>query len=81
MSTTDPTEWAGTRDDMHDLHRFTADQRARCNPNIRTHSRNTTPAQDRTREPYMRLRTRAEIEASGWGDYYRFCPACAALCA
>lgn len=72
-----PAEWAGTRDDVRDLHRFDTEQRARCNPNIRTYSRNTTPEEDRTREPYARLRTRKEIEATGFAHLYRFCPDCA----
>lgn len=79
-------EWAAARETSHDMHRFYADPsdslallRARCNPQIRTYSRNTTPERDRCREPYMRLRTRAEIEASGFAYLYRFCPDCEAL--
>ncbi|MGV9352260.1 hypothetical protein [Streptomyces misionensis] len=73
-SVEDVKEWAGTTEDMYDLHRFGPDQRARCNPAIRTHSRTTD--HDHVREPYMTLRTRAEIEAH-WAAYmYRFCPAC-----
>jgi hypothetical protein len=75
--TPSPAEWAGTRDDMHNLHRFGTDQRARCNPEIRTHSYTTTPERDRTREPHARLRTREEIEAGPFAGLYRFCPACA----
>ena len=73
-------EWAGTTESMFDLHRFTPDRRARCNPKIRTYSRNTTPDNDRCREPYSRLRTREEIEASPLVAAglvtYRFCPEC-----
>jgi hypothetical protein len=73
-------EWAGTTESMFDLHRFTSDRRARCNPEIRTHSHNTTPEKDRYREPYARLRTREEIEAVAreWAGRleYRFCPEC-----
>lgn len=54
-------EWAGTTEDM-------------CNPTIRTYSRTTD--HDHAREPYMTLRTRAEIEGR-WSAYmYRFCPTC-----
>ncbi|MET9051235.1 hypothetical protein ABZW50_08785 [Streptomyces bacillaris] len=77
----DVREWAGTTEDMNDLHRFTKDQHARCNPAIRTHSRITD--RDEFREPYMTLRTRAEIERTGFanGPYhlYRFCAACTKL--
>ncbi|MEV7511773.1 hypothetical protein AB0O57_27845 [Streptomyces sp. NPDC091201] len=66
--------WAGTTVDMYDLHRFPADRQAVCNPDIRTYS--TTTAHDATREPYMTLRTRAQIEAGGFGHLYRFCSSC-----
>ncbi|MET9760075.1 hypothetical protein ABZ016_13630 [Streptomyces sp. NPDC006372] len=73
-TTSDAKEWAGTTEDTHDLHRFGPDQRARCNRSIRTYSRITD--RDAYREPYMTLRTRAEIEEH-WAAYmYRFCPAC-----
>lgn len=77
----DIREWAGTTEDMFDLHRFTSNnRRARCNPEIRTYSRNTTPENDRYREPYARLRTREEIEAQSLVVAglitYRFCPEC-----
>ncbi|MGW0673152.1 hypothetical protein [Streptomyces sp. NPDC002746] len=71
-------EWAGTTEDMYDLHRFSEDRKARCNPTIRTHSRITD--HDEIREPYMTLRTRTEIESTGFanGPYhlYRFCSDC-----
>ncbi|WP_030757283.1 hypothetical protein [Streptomyces sp. NRRL F-5135] len=73
-ATEDVREWAGTVDDAYDLHRFGPDQRARCNPNIRTHSRITD--RDEFREPYMTLRTRAEIEAHWAAPRYHFCPDC-----
>ncbi|MDW4912494.1 hypothetical protein [Streptomyces californicus] len=71
-------EWAGTTEDLNDLHRFSKDRKARCNPTIRTHSRITD--HDEIREPYMTLRTRTVIESSGFanGPYhlYRFCSDC-----
>ncbi len=74
MTQPQPADWAGTTADRHDLHRFTADRTALCNPAVRTHSR-TTP-DDRHREPYSTLRTRAQIEATGFGHLHRFCPDC-----
>ncbi|MFB6665982.1 hypothetical protein [Streptomyces parvus] len=72
--TADAREWAGTTEDMYDLHRFNEDQQARCNPTIRTYSRITD--RDEFREPYMTLRTRAQIEGH-WAAYkYRFCLSC-----
>jgi hypothetical protein len=77
-ATNDVKEWAGTTEDMYDLHRFTPDRRARCRPGIRTYSRTTD--HDDVREPYATLRTRADIEATGFADgryrLYRFCAAC-----
>ncbi|WP_405506357.1 hypothetical protein OG323_06115 [Streptomyces cyaneofuscatus] len=73
--TADAREWAGTTEDMYDLHRFNDDQQAACNPAIRTYSRITD--RDEFREPYMTLRTRSQIEGH-WAAYkYRFCAACA----
>ncbi|MFD7861477.1 hypothetical protein [Streptomyces sp. NPDC059783] len=70
----DAREWAGTTDDMYDLHRFDASRQAFCDPAIRTCSRITD--HDELREPYMTLRSRAQIEAH-WAAYmYRFCAAC-----
>ncbi|MFI0742823.1 hypothetical protein ACH4PU_32780 [Streptomyces sp. NPDC021100] len=70
-------EWAGTTKDSYDLHRFGADRQARCDPSILTYS-SITP-RDAFREPYMTLRTRAEIEATGFAHLYRFCTTCAGL--
>ncbi|MYU24664.1 hypothetical protein [Streptomyces sp. SID8352] len=67
-------EWAGTTEDMYDLHRFGPDRRAACDPAIRTYSRITD--RDAYREPYMTLRTRAEIQSSWAAHMYRFCPSC-----
>lgn len=72
--TTAATGWAGTTDDMFDLHQFGPERTAQCNPAIRTHSRSTPD--DATREPYATLRTRAQIEATGLADMYTFCPTC-----
>ncbi|MFI1377677.1 hypothetical protein ACH4UY_37565 [Streptomyces longwoodensis] len=76
--TSEAKEWAGTTEDIHDLHRFGPGRTARCNPSIRTHSRTTD--HDTTREPYATLRTPAEIVATGFtaGRHalYRFCPDC-----
>ncbi|MEU1088951.1 hypothetical protein ABZ401_19310 [Streptomyces sp. NPDC005892] len=73
---TDQREWAGTTTDMYDLHRFGPERRALCNLTIRTYSSITD--RDEYREPYMTLRTRAQIEGH-WAVYkYRFCPECAA---
>ena len=69
-----PADWAGTTEDTWNLHRFTADKTARCDPAIRTHS--SRRPDDPFREPYMTLRSRAQIEITGFGDMYRFCPAC-----
>ncbi|MFJ8763123.1 hypothetical protein [Streptomyces cyaneofuscatus] len=75
----DVRKWAGTTEDMYDLHRFTRDQQARCNPTIRTYSRITD--RDEFREPYMTLRSRAQIDGH-WAAYmYRFCAACTGLTA
>lgn len=70
----EPKDWAGTTIDEFDVHRFPADKRALCNPAIRTYSMTTD--HDESREPYMTLRTRTQIEANGFGHLYRFCPAC-----
>lgn len=70
-----PADWAGTTGDMYDLHRFGADKRAACDPAIRTYS--SRRPDDRFREPYMTLRSRDQIDATGFGHMYRFCPACA----
>ncbi|GGZ95178.1 hypothetical protein GCM10010371_63880 [Streptomyces subrutilus] len=72
-----PKDWAGTTADRHDLHRFAPDQRALCNPAIRTYSL-TTP-HDATREPDATLRTRKEIEENEFASLYRFCPECSSL--
>ncbi|MCX4750971.1 hypothetical protein OG455_41555 [Kitasatospora sp. NBC_01287] len=68
------SDWAGTTEDMFDLHRFTHDKTALCNPTIRTYSSRTP--HDQFREPYMTLRSRAQIEATGFGHRYTFCLAC-----
>ncbi|MFK0154222.1 hypothetical protein ACIQVK_19380 [Streptomyces sp. NPDC090493] len=73
-ATSDVKEWAGTTEDMHDLHRFGTDRRAQCNPKIRTHS--STTDHDVYRQPYMTLRTRAEIEDHWAASMYRFCRGC-----
>ncbi|MFJ4902904.1 hypothetical protein [Streptomyces sp. NPDC088727] len=70
-------EWAGTTEDMYDLHRFGPKQVARCDPAIRTYSRIT--GHDEFREPYMTLRSRAQIEAHWAAHRYRFCAACTNL--
>ena len=71
-----PRDWAGTTEDMYDLHRFPADKRALCTPAIRTYS--STQPDDAFRQPYMTLRTREAIEATAFAHFYRFCPACSA---
>jgi hypothetical protein len=73
-NTDEPADWAGTRLNMYELHRFDTDQRALCDPMVRTHSR-TTP-DDWSREPYSTLRTRGQIEATGFAHMYRFCSEC-----
>ncbi|WP_154080481.1 hypothetical protein [Streptomyces mobaraensis] len=73
----DEREWAGTTEDRYALHRFGADQQARCDPSIRTYSAGTP--RDAFREPYMTLRARADIEAEGFAHLYQFCPTCAGL--
>jgi hypothetical protein len=70
----EPRDWAGTTEDMYDLHRFPADKQALCNPTIRTHS--STQPDDKFREPYMTLRTRREIEEGSFPELYRFCSDC-----
>ena len=73
-----PAEWAGTHESRYDLHRFTPDGRARCNPAVWTPARTTDL--DRAAWPWERLRTRAEIEAEAQElagrITYRFCPVC-----
>ncbi|MEI5032409.1 hypothetical protein RB201_04210 [Streptomyces sp. S1A(2023)] len=71
--TADAREWAGTTEDRYDLHRFNENQQAHCNPAIRT-SRITD--HDETREPYMTLRTRAQIEGHWAASMYRLCADC-----
>ncbi|MEU9409874.1 hypothetical protein AB0E08_29875 [Streptomyces sp. NPDC048281] len=73
-ATVDAKEWAGTTEDMYDLHRFKPDRRARCNAEVRTYSRTT--GHDAYRDPYMTLRTRAQIAATGFGWLYHFCEGC-----
>lgn len=70
----EPKDWAGTTADEYDVHRFPADRRALCNPAVRTYS--STQPDDATREPYMTLRTRSQIEAGEFASRYRFCPDC-----
>ncbi|TXS34760.1 hypothetical protein [Streptomyces sp. OR43] len=70
----DVREWAGTTEDMHDLHRFGPNQQARCDPAIRTHSRITD--RDEFREPHMTLRSRAQIAGHWAAHRYRFCVSC-----
>lgn len=69
-----PKDWAGTTEDMYDLHRFPADKQALCNPAIRTYS--STRPDDEFRQPYMTMRTREAIEATPFAHFYRFCPHC-----
>ena len=77
---TSTAEWAGTTATRYDLHRFTPDGRARCNPAVWTPARTTDL--DRAAWPWERLRSRAEIEAEALAAAghlgYRFCPDCAA---
>ncbi|MFI9630579.1 hypothetical protein [Streptomyces sp. NPDC052042] len=73
-STDDIREWAGTTEDMHELHRFDSDRQARCNPEIRTYSRMTDRVE--FREPCMTLGTQSQIEGNSW-YMYRFCTDCA----
>ncbi len=79
----DVREWAGTTTTRYDLHRFTSNGHARCNPEIRTYSQNMTPEIDRHRHPYTLLRAREEIEAEvrEWAGRleYRFCSDCTAI--
>lgn len=72
-----PADWAGSTEDMWDLHRFGADKQALCDPNIRTYS--SHGPDDQYREPYMTLRSRGQIEATGFGYMYCFCPTCDAI--
>ncbi|MFE2407044.1 hypothetical protein ACFXDE_01735 [Kitasatospora sp. NPDC059408] len=74
MKQLQPADWAGTTTDRHDLHRWTPERTALCNPAIRTHSR-TTP-HDHHREPYATLRTLGAIQADGFAHLYRVCPDC-----
>lgn len=74
MAAPESADWAGTTEDEYDLHRFPANKQALCDQTIRTYSMTTD--HDEFREPYMTLRTRAQIEAKGFGYMYRFCPDC-----
>ncbi|MFD3970187.1 hypothetical protein [Streptomyces cyaneofuscatus] len=77
--TADARAWAGTTEDTYDLHRFNENRQAGCHPRIRTHSRITE--RDESCEPYMTLRTRAQIEGHWAADKFRFCAVCADLSA
>ncbi|WP_030695099.1 hypothetical protein [Streptomyces albidoflavus] len=70
----DPAEWHGTASRFNHLHRFTEDNRARCNRRIQA---NRTPPVGGKGEWGVFKRTKAEILASDHtGNVYTFCPRC-----
>ncbi|WP_406226375.1 hypothetical protein OH723_24150 [Streptomyces albidoflavus] len=72
----DPAEWHGTASHFNHLHRFTVDNRARCNRRIQANKRPPVGGQG---EWDVFKSTKAEILASEHADLYIFCPRCEAV--
>lgn len=70
----EPREWHGTRTKPFSLHRFAADNRARCNRRIMA---NATPPNGGRGEWGVFKKTRSEIENATHPEFYTFCPKCA----
>lgn len=68
----EPKEWHGTHSKFNHLHRFTADNRARCNRRIRA---NLMPHSE-TGEWGVFLKIRSEIENGTNAHLYTFCSKC-----